>query len=392
MIGCRANKFLWLLWLILVTPPSSLLGQARLSPEELRQRIDLTNQLLTETRDKEQQSVAELSLLTQQISMRRLLLDALSEDISSFTGDIEELSDQIAIMEADIVQMKSRFAETTKDAYISFDLDNFWLSILSASNLQEAWYRAQYYRQFSRYQARQIEMLYTAQAYLKAQRMSLREKVDEKLALSAEKELELGRLERSRRMESKLFSQLKRRSRKIRDQIEAQRDALMAAVRAEEKAAAEAAAANQIVSSSDFRAEKGKLPWPVPIEQGIVVAHFGESEDPFGNRITNDGMDIQTTKSQAVKAIFDGKVTAVQQLPLSGYLIIVAHGKIYRTVYANLEQPFVAVGEKITAGQTLGSIRTDPRTGETILNFLIYKAPKTFINPEAWMREDDEIF
>ncbi|MEO1449580.1 MAG: peptidoglycan DD-metalloendopeptidase family protein [Bacteroidota bacterium] len=378
--------------MLLIWVGSDLHAQHRLTPTELRQRIDLTNTLLTQTREREQKSIAELSLMGQQIAMRRLLLDALSEEIAGFTKEIETMSHQIAVMETDLIQMKTDFAHTIKEAYTSFDLDNFWLSILSAASLQEVWYRAQYYRQFSKYQARQIEMLYTSQAYLKGQRIALENKVDEKLALSAEKELELGRLERTRRAEEKLFNQLKRRSREIRKQIEAQRDALKAAVAEEERQAAEAAVAQQTVSSADFRAVKGKLPWPVKIEEGIVVAHFGESEDPFGNRITNDGIDIQTTRSHEVKSIYAGEVTAVQQLPLSGYLIIVGHGRSYRTVYANLEKPFVAIGEKIRAGQTLGSIRTDPRTGETILNFLIYKAPKTFLNPEAWMKEDDEIF
>jgi len=44
----------------------------------------------------------------------------------------------------------------------------------------------------------------------------------------------------------------------------------------------------------------------------------------------------------------------------------------------------VSVGQKVSTKQTIGSVATDPTTGEAVLQFKIYKGD-TKVDPETWL-------
>ncbi|RMG75440.1 MAG: hypothetical protein D6722_01055, partial [Bacteroidetes bacterium] len=136
--------------------------------------------------------------------------------------------------------------------------------------------------------------------------------------------------------------------------------------------------------AASFPVNRGMLPWPVPPSRGVVVQGFGKTEDAFGNQVNNDGITIRTAQGQAVRAVHSGRVSGVQRLPLSGQVVIVEHGA-YRTVYAGLQGATVQTGEYVSAQQQLGQVWTDPRSGESLLQFLILKMPETFLNPHQWL-------
>jgi septal ring factor EnvC (AmiA/AmiB activator) len=56
------------------------------------------------------------------------------------------------------------------------------------------------------------------------------------------------------------------------------------------------------------------------------------------------------------------------------------------TVYANLATVSVSVGQKIKAGQSIGTVYSDPNdNGRSVLHFEIRNG-KQKENPEAWLR------
>ena len=73
--------------------------------------------------------------------------------------------------------------------------------------------------------------------------------------------------------------------------------------------------------------------------------------------VTHTGIDIKAEKTTVVKAAEEGTVTAIKNDPRYGTTVIIEHSDGYETRYANLlTAEFVAVGEKITKGQTIGTI------------------------------------
>lgn len=92
--------------------------------------------------------------------------------------------------------------------------------------------------------------------------------------------------------------------------------------------------------SGPFAQNKGNLPWPV--KTGSITGYFGRQDHPTikGIKITNNGIDIRTSKGAEVYAIFEGKVAGTQFIPGYKHTVIIQHGNYY-SVYSNLEQIFV---------------------------------------------------
>lgn len=100
--------------------------------------------------------------------------------------------------------------------------------------------------------------------------------------------------------------------------------------------------------------------------------------------INNKGIYIQTPSGTQARAVFEGVVTNLFTVSASNYAIIVQHGQ-YRTVYSNLTDVLVRVGQKVSAKQNLGRIYTDPdNDNKTEMYFQIWK-DRNILNPESWI-------
>lgn len=363
--------------------------------EQLQKEIRLTDRLLNETENKEEKTLSELTVLNRQISLRKKLLSTLTDEIEAQEAEIQQLAQITCQMEADIEQIKANYGETAQLTYKSFDSENFLLSLLSSGSLTEAYYRALYFQQFSDYRQNQVQLIEKARSYLNEKSERLEQSIAEKEFLIDEKIMEMKRLSSAKSTHKGLYTSLRKKEKSFRNQLNDRRNQLNKEISASEKTPIKTK--NRIVPAKPkvekvkadygrtFSRNKGFIPWPIPSSKGIVVGKFGKTEDPYGNPITNDGIYIRTSKGQEVRSVYQGKVTGVKSLPMGGgNMVIVEHGE-FRTVYANLEKVFVSEGESVKTNGKVGTVRTDKRTGETVLNFLIYKAPTTFLDPEKWI-------
>lgn len=140
--------------------------------------------------------------------------------------------------------------------------------------------------------------------------------------------------------------------------------------------------------SSNFAANKGKLPWPV--SNGYISDHFGKNKHPVFNIYTeNYGMDIKTKKGSPAYAIFAGEVSSVMYIPGAGQTVLVNHGSFY-TVYSKLKNVSVTKGQKIKLKQVLGTVMTD-ENGMTKVHFEVWRVGANGSpnkeNPEYWVRK-----
>ena len=133
--------------------------------------------------------------------------------------------------------------------------------------------------------------------------------------------------------------------------------------------------------SKDFAANIGKLPWPT--QRGSITSHYGKHDHPqLHVVIDNKGVDFACEKGEVARAVFEGVVVKIIQLPRFK-AVLIKHGD-YFTVYNKLDQIFVTEGEKITTKQSLGTVWTDQDTGETVLHFELRKQIDP-LNPENWL-------
>lgn len=375
-------------WLL---PGGWLLGGAALaqpvpSRAELESRIELTERLLAETRDREARSLSVLRTLNQQIELRQALLIRLTEAVYEQAAAVEKAELLLCELENDIEQMRQAYIQAARSTYRYLGSDNFWLTVFTAQSLTDAFYRVQYFRRFLSYREEQMTLLADTRRALTGQQARLQAELAEREARMTQRSAQLAALEADRAQQKELYRALKQQGRRFQQQLAEERRRLQALIRRSEQLYAQS---SQPVAESyglTFPRQKGQLTWPVPPERAVVVARYGRSEDPYGNVVTNDGLHLRTPAGQQVQAVYAGRVTAVAEIPQNGgTLVIVEHGQ-YRSVYANLEKSFVMEGQLLATGQTLGLVRTDPRSGETVLQFLIYTLPNRFVDPEQWLR------
>lgn len=143
-------------------------------------------------------------------------------------------------------------------------------------------------------------------------------------------------------------------------------------------AAAELDAADRKLSGS-FERNRGRLPMPVA-GQCKIVTHFGQYIVPGMKnvRLNSNGINIQGQPGAAVRAVFNGEVSAVSNVG-GMMMVMVRHGN-YISVYCNLGSVSVRSGQSVSTGQTIGTIGSD-----NILQFQLrnWKSP---LNPERWLR------
>jgi septal ring factor EnvC (AmiA/AmiB activator) len=165
--------------------------------------------------------------------------------------------------------------------------------------------------------------------------------------------------------------------------------------KAEIKTRAKEIAATSSVSSSkieltaetkliadNFRANRGKLPWPV--EKGFVSLGYGDQAHPVYKTLVihNSGVEITTDAGSSARAVFGGEVTSVIVLSPINKAVMIQHGDFF-TVYQNLSSVFVNKGDKVSTKQSLGKVRTNS-DGKTIIKFLILQNT-TYNNPQSWL-------
>lgn len=137
--------------------------------------------------------------------------------------------------------------------------------------------------------------------------------------------------------------------------------------------------------SSDFASNKGKLPMPVTGRYRIV-GRFGTHRHDEWNVTTNSsGIDIQSQSGAQARAVFNGEVSRVVAFPGYNNCVIIRHGGYY-SFYGNIQQVSVKPGQKVTAGQSLGTVYTDSDTGGSQLHFQLWKGTVK-LNPEPWLQK-----
>jgi len=136
--------------------------------------------------------------------------------------------------------------------------------------------------------------------------------------------------------------------------------------------------------SGNFSSNAGRLPWPT--DKGFISGHYGVHPHPVLKHVTtnNKGIYIQTPAGTNARVVFEGVVTQRFSIPGSNNAVIVKHGD-YRTVYANLTNIYVNVGDKVSAKQSIGKIYTDgDNDNKTELYFQLWKG-RSLLNPENWL-------
>lgn len=109
-------------------------------------------------------------------------------------------------------------------------------------------------------------------------------------------------------------------------------------------------------------------PLPVAVETYYVWPVTGEVERPYSVTAllydptmqdwrTHNGIDLAADLGSQVRAVSDGRVTAVREDDRYGTMVVVQHPGGLESIYANLAAaPTVSEGEQVSVGQIIGAV------------------------------------
>jgi septal ring factor EnvC (AmiA/AmiB activator) len=98
---------------------------------------------------------------------------------------------------------------------------------------------------------------------------------------------------------------------------------------------------------------RGALPWPTA---GHVRSGFGRHKHPhFDTYTVQNGIEIEAPEDAPVAAVYQGTVAFVDRFKGYGLMVVLDHGGKHHTLYAHLSEAAVQVGQKVAAGDLLGT-------------------------------------
>lgn len=394
-------RFLYLFFLLLffVNPISAQKNnQKKLENKriELKKEIKKIKNYLYNTKKKERSLSNQVRDLNQKITTRENLINTISDELISLGNEIEKNTEEIAILFDELESLKADYANMIHKSYKNKSSANRLLFLLSSNNFYQGFQRFQYMKQYTQYRksqgdsikskANRLQIMNDSLAVLKITKHNLiDEKKYEQGKIGVEKEKQEALVKKYRNKKQSYIAQIEKKQREERKLTQQIENLIRGAIKksgAKSKGFALTPAAKALADK--FTLNKGKLPWPV--EKGLVTVRFGKQPDPMasGVNIESSGVRIASNKGATARAVFDGKVMAIQKNPQSGILsILVQHGN-YITVYANLERVDVSKGNLVKTKETLGVIHTDKVTGKTILKFQVWKDVSKQ-NPAEWV-------
>ncbi len=134
--------------------------------------------------------------------------------------------------------------------------------------------------------------------------------------------------------------------------------------------------------SQDFSAQRGELKPPI---QAPFKNEFGLKKDPSnGLHFINSGIYFQTQGGEPVLSASSGIVSFIGQLPYWGQVLILDHGDSYSTVYSNLENLSVRLGDQVNPQQKLAQVSNRKYDSKRGFYFEIrhFSEPQ---NPNEWL-------
>ena len=404
----------------------------------IEKKISQTKALLDKVKNNTRNSFTELKLLDKQIKNREELVRIYDGQVRVAEIKVIEKENEIKQLVTRLDNLKQQYKKMIFFAYKNRNKAGRLMFLLSSNSYNEAQKRNLYLKKVANLQRKQVGLIKQHQGLINDEIVSIKEeKTSKEIALN-EKKSEREKIEYDKSLkekshlkfkqeEDKLYVLLKEDEKKktelksrinaaIKEEIAAANEVERkkeAARKKEELAKAETKkkdvktdvvptekkkepektvkpvlpiSSEGAIAGKNFEANKGRL--PSPVSNGTITEKYGKNPHPTlaGVFTNNNGIDITCIANSKARAVFEGVVSAVINVNGAGKVVIIKHAN-FRTVYSNLQESSVKLGDKITAKQEIGTIMLD-NGSVSIFHFEIHMVvglETQSLNPSLWI-------
>ncbi|AFK02781.1 Peptidase M23 [Emticicia oligotrophica DSM 17448] len=419
----KITYFIAFLSILSIWPNADLMAQrkkksrAQLEREKRRnlEKIAETKLALENTQEKKEATVGKIKAIKEQISSQEEQIGLMEQDLELIDMEMQDIIGAKEVLERKLDTLQREYAAMLYSASKISGKINKLSFLFSSSSFNELIMRYKYLQQYTDNRKSQVAQIIKVVALLRERQSNLQGKRSDKKRIISAKLTEAQYLEQLKSRQTEMVTELSQKEKDLRKEIEATKksvsklEASIEAVVSREMArknrelelkqdqAAKLAknkakqnTSKKVVKVSNdedsalgrsFAASKSRLPWPV--QRGFISDRFGVKEHPVlnGVLINNNGIDIQTSTNATVRSVYAGEVKDVTEIPGLGKVVLIQHGE-YFTVYANLKQIFLSIGQKVSAKETIGT--AGESGGAPEINFQIWHNSE-HLNPEGWL-------
>lgn len=384
--------------------------------EALQREIELAQKNLNRTTSGKKLTLSQINALKAQIRLRQEKIGAINSEMKNLDHQINENNNKVNHLKVRLSDLKKEYAAMIRFAQRNKNTYDKMMFIFSSKDFNQAYKRIKYLQQFGQYRKKQAGYIEDTQKQLTNQILVLDKDLKNKGNLLKEQEQEKNKLDKNRSEQTVVLNKLNKQERVYKQDIQKKkqqqaaidreiriviaREIAAARKREEEEArrrAAAAANAGEAATKTPSRSNSGSLratpeaaklsdafeanrgSLPSPVASGYITARFGTyMVDQASAR--HDGVVFQTSEGAAVRAVFNGSVSAVFE-KFGKYFVLIKHGE-YFTIYENLKSVSVSRGDKVSTKQTIGTAALTDGIPEVGFQVRRGDTPQ---NPESWL-------
>lgn len=361
-------------------------GQSRSQLEDERNRIieqiEQTTKKLEKTSSNKKSTLSDLKTIENQIKNRKKLISNIQKQLKKADNTLAKNADKIISLDGDITQLDAQYEELARSMYLRELAGNKWAYIFSASDVNDAFLRWRYTKQFEAFAIQKTDQVRSQKGEINEDTKSVIEEKSYIKKLLADEKKSYKKLEKDQKKKDDILASLKKEEsglKKDLDKKRKQREKLNREI--ERIILAELSKTTEPVAvSADIKNKK--LAWPA---KGFISGRFGNQPHPTikNVRINNNGIDLACKKSAPISAAASGKVISVTTIAGYGNMVIIKHGSEYYSVYSKLAHIIVKKDDVVQTGQTIGRLG-DEKSPE--LHFEFWKG-KEKLDPAKWLKK-----
>ena len=403
-----------------VQAQSAAIKNMRNQAAALRSEIEQKKKILLSAEQDVNAQLRNLRIVESQIKDQKALVALLKNEVRALDKDIRQTNADIKRQEERVDRSRAEYAEALRRSRKYSKANNKLHFLMESEDFRTLIRRYRYTNEYMDAHTRLAESLEGQIAILEEKKAELETVLAMKNESLKEQEAVSADLARLGKEQSSILDKLKKQSSKVKAEINKKQqelnklnkriDAEIERVLAEERAAkkrAEEAARKKKSSSAGSKSSskkgsaysddagvaemtgsflKNKKKMPVPITGPyLVVDEYGTKNviEGKGNvQIDNKGVVLEGSKGAQARCIFEGRVTAVVN-DGNYHFVLIRHGE-YISVYCNIVNMRVSGGEKVKAGEVIGDIGIDAKSGTPRMQFQLRKEKQT-LNPAEWL-------
>jgi septal ring factor EnvC (AmiA/AmiB activator) len=370
------------------------INQLRSQRERSLLDISRTEELLKQTQASRQNELQNLKLINRKITVRNRVIRGISNEIYLLDQQIKSNEVTIDALESEIALLKNDYGNVIFKTYLSRNAYHRSQYFFAASDFNQAFKRLQYMQQYARFRKSQAEKIQVKTEELRRINVKQEDDKNERRSLLLDEKREMAHLNTDKKEQEGFVKDLQKQEKRVKKDLAAQRATfkkleveifklIAAATGSEMSSSGMRMTPEEKIISNEFSQNIGRLPWPVT--RGVISMGHGRQNAPGlkNVEIDNLGISIITEHEALVHAVFEGKVSSIMSLAGGNLAVLIKHGE-YFSVYVNISDLKVKVGDIVKIKQEIGCATHNGKEGNPEFNFQIWKGQDNQ-DPEKWL-------